>query len=95
MEQTVNPCTIDVRSSVVDFEAGHIAGAVHLPFIDAQFLSEVKRRYSESDTLFVYCRMGKTSKSAAKLIVANGFQNVYSLKGGILTWETKFPVVTE
>ena len=95
IEQTENPCVIDVRSSAIDFEAGHLAGAIHLDPTDIHFITEIKRRYSETDAIFVYCKMGKTSKQAAQLVVSRGFQNVYNLKGGILAWEKKFPVVTE
>ena len=94
MEQTANPCLIDVRSSDADFNAGHIAGAIHLSSTDAAFVSELKKRYSETDILFIYCRMGKTSKAAARIIMANGFKHVYNLKGGVLAWEKRFPLVT-
>ena len=95
IEQTENPCVIDVRSYAADFEAGHITGAIHLDPTDIHFITEIKRRYSEIDAIFVYCKMGKTSKQAAQLLVSRGFQNVFNLKGGILAWEKKFPVVTE
>ena len=95
VEQTVNPFIIDVRSSVADFEAGHITGAVQMNWEDFQFISKLKQRCTESDPIFVYCKLGKTSKAAAKKIISNGFKNVYSLKGGILVWEKSFPLVTE
>ena len=95
MEQTANPCVIDVRSSAIDFAAGHITGAIHLDPTDIQFIPQIKRLCPETDTLFVYCKMGKTSKMAAQLIMSKGFKNVYNLKGGILEWVKTFPVVTE
>ena len=95
IEQTVNPFIVDVRSSVGDFKAGHIAGAVWMDWEDFQFIAKLKQRCSESDPIFVYCKLGKTSKAAAKKMVSNGFKNVYSLKGGILIWEKSFPLVTE
>ena len=96
MEQTANPCVIDVRSSKVDFEAGHIVGAVQLNPDDLFFVSELKRLQPDTAApVFVYCRMGKTSKMAAQKLASNGFTNVYSLKGGILAWEKLFPTVTE
>ncbi|MDR2586245.1 MAG: rhodanese-like domain-containing protein [Prevotellaceae bacterium] len=95
IEQTVNPCIIDVRSSA-DFAYGHISHAINLDPLDFLFIKEVKRLCSTSDTIFVYCKMGKTSKTAAQAIVSNGFKQVVSLKGGILAWEKKkFPVVME
>jgi rhodanese-related sulfurtransferase len=95
IEQTSNPCIIDVRSSDADFQAGHIAGAVHSNPTDILFLSEFKKLHSATDSIFVYCKMGKTSKSASKILAENGFVNIFNLKGGILAWEKKFPLVTE
>jgi len=95
IEHTAKPCIIDVRSSVVDFKAGHIAGAVHLDPIDIHFITDVKRFCSETDVIFIYCKMGKTSKQAAQLLVSRGYKNIYNLKGGILAWEKRFPTVTE
>ena len=93
-EQMANPCIMDIRSAA-DFKVGHIAGATNLNPDDIRFISELKRLYSETDPIFVYCKMGKTSKSAAQKIVANGFMNVYNLKGGIMAWGKKLPLVTE
>ena len=96
MEQTSNPCVIDVRSSTVDFAAGHIVGAIQLNPNDLFFVSELKQLQPDTDApVFVYCRVGKTSKMAAQKLVSNGFKNVYSLKGGVLAWEKKFPTVAK
>ena len=95
IEQTAKPCIIDVRSSAVDFKAGHIAGAVHLDPTDIHFITDVKRFCSETDVIFIYCKMGKTSKQAAQLLGSRGFKNIYNLKGGILAWEKSFTTVTE
>ena len=93
MEQTVNRCIIDVRPAV-DFAAGHIADAVNLDPLDFQFVKNVQQLCATTDTLFVYCKMGKTSKTASQALVSKGFKHVYGLKGGILAWAKKFPVVT-
>jgi len=95
IEQTVNPCVIDVRSAG-DFEFGHISGAINLNHNELQFISELKRQCSNTDDpIFVYCNLGKTSKLAAQKIVENGFTNVYNLKGGVMAWRKKFSLVTE
>jgi len=95
IEQTAKPSIIDVRSSAVDFKAGHISGAIHLDPTDIHFISDVKRFCSDSDVIFIYCRIGKTSKQTAQLLVSRGFKNIYNLKGGLLAWEKSFPTVTE
>ena len=95
MEQTANPCVIDVRSSAVDFEAGHIVGAIHLDPNSIVFISELKQLHPNQEAaIFVYCKMGKSSKTAAGKMASGGYKNVYSLKGGILAWKKNFPIVT-
>jgi len=94
MEQTINPCIIDIRAAA-NFEAGHIAGAINLDPNDLRFIAELKRLCSQTDPVFVYCKLGKTSKTASKTIVENGFKDVYNLKGGITAWVKHFSVVTE
>ena len=94
MEQTVNPCIIDIRA-VADFEAGHIAGAINMNPADLMFIPELKRLSSEDAPLFVYCKLGKSSKPVAELMVLQGFKNVYMLKKGITAWGKKFPIVSE
>ena len=94
MEQTENPCIIDIRS-VADFEAGHIAGAVRLDPTALGFVSELKRLADPSEPVFVYCKLGKTSKETANAMVSRGFQNVFMLKGGFFAWIKLYPVVTE
>ena len=93
IEQTETPCIIDIRA-LADFEAGHIAGAIDMDPTDLRFILELKRLTSETAPLFVYCKFGKTSKSVAKQMVSEGFQNVYMLKGGITAWVKKFPIIT-
>ena len=94
IEKTANPCIIDIRAAA-DFEAGHIAGAINMDATDLLFVSDLKRLATETTPLFVYCKMGKTSKSAAELMVLQGFKNVYMLKGGSTAWGKKLPFVLE
>ncbi|MCL2727339.1 MAG: rhodanese-like domain-containing protein [Bacteroidales bacterium] len=94
IERAIDPCIIDIRSAV-NYEAGHIAGAVNLDPNDLRFIAELKRLCSQTDPVFVYCKMGKTSKAASKTLAENGFKDVYNLKGGVTAWLKHFPVVTE
>jgi len=93
MEQTATPCIIDIRPAA-DFAVGHIAGAVNLDPLDFQFIKTVQQLCAPTDPLFIYCKLGKTSKTTAQLLVLKGFNNVYGLKGGILAWAKKYPIVT-
>jgi len=94
IEKTVDPCIIDIRAAV-DFEAGHIAGAINLDPNDLRYISELKKRCAQTDPIFIYCKLGKTSKAASKTMVSNGFKDVSNLKGGITAWLKSFPVVSE
>jgi adenylyltransferase/sulfurtransferase len=54
-------------------------------------LGEVAERSGEIDRtqdVVLYCRSGKRSESAIKHLQAQGFTNLYNLKGGINGWAT-------
>lgn len=79
---------LDVRQPG-EYEQGHLPGAVLLP------LGELAQRASELDAddhIIVYCRSGVRSRSAAQLLKANGFDKVYNLSGGILSWKRELAV---
>ena len=68
---------LDVRNAN-EYADRHAEGAVLIP------LSELESRLGELDRdaiIIVYCRSGIRSASAKKLLDANGFKNVYDMKG--------------
>jgi rhodanese-related sulfurtransferase len=72
---------IDVRTDE-EYEAGHIAQALHLP------LDVLPSRASELDRskpLVLYCRGGDRSGAAAEAFAASGW-DVRHLSGGLLAW---------
>ena len=74
---------VDVRQPK-EYAAQHLPGAQLLP------LGELKDRLAELDSAkptITYCRSGVRSRSAATLLLAAGFTEVFSLAGGIKTWE--------
>lgn len=74
---------LDVRTPA-EWEAGHLAGAVHLPLADliAGRLPDVP-----PDTPLVsQCASGYRSNIAASLLRGKGFTDVSSLAGGIRAW---------
>jgi molybdopterin/thiamine biosynthesis adenylyltransferase/rhodanese-related sulfurtransferase len=75
-------CLLDVRNDD-EFNVGHIEGAKHIP------LGDLSGRFAELATglpLFVYCKSGKRSEQAARMLLQNGFGTVFSLDGGIVAW---------
>ena len=92
IEQTDSPCIIDIRSAS-DYATGHIEGAINIASNDLYFLSKLKQLSPNSKTIFIYCKLGKTSKAVAELLVINGYNHVINLKGGITAWGKKLPIV--
>ncbi len=82
---------VDVRVGH-EWEAGHIAGAVHLP------LEELPERVGELDRerpVVLYCRGGTRSSMAAEALAAAGFDAV-KLREGIVGWsEAGLPLEPE
>ena len=74
---------LDVRQAK-EYEQGHLAGALLMP------VKEVTTRITELDRqkpLLVYCHSGVRSKAACQLLLAEGFQEVYNMSGGIIAWK--------
>lgn len=73
---------IDVRSAA-EWEAGHIAGAVHIP------LGELPRKAGtvpRERPVIVHCQGGARSAIAASLLQADGVPDVLNLAGGFNEW---------
>ena len=75
---------VDVRETD-EWNAGHIAGAIHIP------LGEIQNRVTEltqyqSRPIITQCRSGVRSAKAADLLKMAGFTKVYNLDGGINAW---------
>lgn len=68
----------------------------HIPYNDLESrLGEVES-HKDKDVV-VMCRSGNTSKDAAKILINSGFENVFSLEGGMKKWakeiDPSFPVI--
>jgi NADPH-dependent 2,4-dienoyl-CoA reductase/sulfur reductase-like enzyme/rhodanese-related sulfurtransferase len=69
---------VDVRSKEESLP-GSIAGAVHIP------LEELRDRLDElpqDRRIYLFCRVGRRSYIAARILEQNGFTEVFSLSGG-------------
>lgn len=61
-----------------------------IPQADSMPLHLLPLRLNEIDknaTTIFYCQMGGRSGQAAAFAVANGFNDVYNLQGGIVAWQ--------
>ncbi|MCP4897093.1 MAG: rhodanese-like domain-containing protein, partial [bacterium] len=80
-----NALVIDVREPE-EFHAGHLCRSQLLPLreIIAEAPSLPKGR-----PIFLVCRSGRRSTRAMHWLLDLGFEDVYNIKGGILSWKAR------
>lgn len=82
---------VDVRTPE-EFADGHIAGALNINVKSGDFRQKAERELSKDSVVLVYCRSGRRSLDAAKILTELGYK-VINLKGGIIEWsEAGLPV---
>ncbi len=68
---------IDVRDEE-EYEQWHIGSAINIPVYDiSRKISDVV--FNKSKIIVVYCKTGKRSKMAKKILEEQGYNNVYIL----------------
>ena len=98
MRENQRVVLIDVRSSMEYLFVGHARGSVHVPWIDApswtvnpNFVTEVRKvmlggigigEHADDAPVLLICRSGKRSLEAGKLLINNGFSDVYNVAEG-------------
>jgi rhodanese-related sulfurtransferase len=83
---------IDVRTPE-EYAGGHVEGATNLDFLAPDFDSRI-RALDTNRTYFVYCHSGGRSADASSRMKAFGANAVYTLSGGLDSWEAeKLPLV--
>lgn len=75
---------LDVRT-VAEYSDGHIPGSININILDDKFSSAVDKVLDKSHPVAVYCKSGRRSRNAARLLVKKGY-TVYNLDKGILNW---------
>jgi rhodanese-related sulfurtransferase len=74
---------LDVRT-IDEYNSGHIEGAVLIPYTELEErISEVPR----DRVIVVYCRSGRRSEIASKILQEKGFTQVNNMLGGINAWK--------
>jgi rhodanese-related sulfurtransferase len=82
---------LDIRETS-EWDTGHIPGSRHIT------LTQLEKRMSEIEKyktrpLIVYCASGSRSNSACATLKKAGFEQVFSLTGGIAAWgEANLPI---
>lgn len=73
---------LDVRTQE-EYDAGHISGSTLIPVeVIGTRLNEIPK----DRKILVYCRSGRRSIEASKILVNNGFEEIYNMNGGIDDW---------
>ena len=74
---------LDVRDPD-ELDEGFVDNSINIP-LDSLLQAAEKKLPDKTKPLLVYCRSGKRSKEAEKLLEELGYENIYDF-GGILDW---------
>lgn len=73
---------IDVRSKV-EFDGGHIPGAVNIP---VETLQATAQGLDRNATYVVYCQTGARSAEAVRIMQSMGFKNIDHFSAGVVAY---------
>jgi rhodanese-related sulfurtransferase len=77
----------DVRDAAA-FAAGHINGAKPLTDVQVGSAGESLKKYKQKN-LIVYCERGVSASAVVRKLHAQGFTQVFNLKGGLTAWRAE------
>jgi hydroxyacylglutathione hydrolase len=80
-----SPVIVDVRSGV-EYRAGHVPGAIHVPFWSAYWRAD-RIPASGHDPVVVYCAHGPRAGIAGWALKLAGIPNVVYLQGHMTGWQ--------
>lgn len=86
-ENDLDGLLLDVRTED-EFNNGYIEGALNFDVNNASFKDNVKH-IDKSKHIYIYCRSGKRSQKAAKILTQLGFKTIYDLNGGYISYLAK------
>ncbi len=88
----ISPLILDVRTPM-EYDQGHIEGSILIPVQVIQ--SEYTKIADHKDKpVLIYCATGNRSTVTAKILIDNGFKNIYNMRYGITEWQKNgFPIV--
>jgi rhodanese-related sulfurtransferase len=75
---------VDVRTPQ-EYAEGFIKGAKNINVNDANFETEIQK-LDKTQPVYIYCRSGARSQTAAKKMVELGFTQIVDLEGGYMNW---------
>ena len=87
-EQVIEDTTVirlDVRTAS-EYSQGHIPGALLIDVTQADFMQKAEQLLPKDQTIALYCRSGRRSKTAAQQLAKHGYQ-VVELNTGFNSWK--------
>ena len=78
---------VDVRTAD-EFNSFRIKNSINIDYYSKNFLDSISS-YREKKNIILYCRSGRRSYYASKLMQEKGFNKIYNLKGGVLEVKKK------
>ena len=78
---------LDVRTPE-EFGSGHIDGAINIDYNSGGF-KFLTSELDKTRTYLVYCRTGRRSGGATKVMKDLGFVSIVRMKGDILAWQAE------
>ncbi len=78
---------IDVRTQE-EFDTGHIKNAKSIDYFSESF-KENLQGLNKKEPVYLYCRSGRRSMKAAKVLSELGFTKIFNLEGGYMAWKVK------
>ena len=86
--QSEEAILVDTRD-VQSYAADHAEGAFHLT---NETLKEFMDKVEFDTPVFVVCYHGNSSKGVAQYLAEQGYEDTYSVEGGMAMWRQLFPV---
>jgi rhodanese-related sulfurtransferase len=78
---------LDVRSAE-EFASGHLANAKNIPLGELESrIKEIEK--SKTHTVITVCAKGVRSNSAVNILNKAGFEQAFSLDGGVAAWQSQ------
>lgn len=92
LNQDEHAVILDVRRSQ-EFLSGHLPNAINMDIMDWHGFLEKLTVLDKHKSYFVYCRSGMRSAQAGMMMKQMGFNHIYNLADGLLTWDE--PLIQE
>ena len=94
LTKTESGILLDVRT-LNEYKNGHLKNAGQLNYYSFSFKSKLLL-LPKDQPIYLYCNTGWRSERAAKILIKNGYKEVYNLQHGIMEWNLKnFPIIID